>query len=157
MRLEYFQLIDRVVDLNLTDRRISCEATVPSVSTVFEGHFPGFPLMPGVLLVEAMAQTSGWLVSSINKFKRMSFLASVKEAKLRTFVLPGYVLNIESKLVHEGSGYAVLDAKVKNNGKQVCDATITLRVMEFPNQELAGEMLKMAARVGLTPEMALNG
>ena len=155
MRLEYFQLIDRVVDLDLADRRISCEATVPSVSTVFEGHFPGFPLMPGVL-VEAMAQTSGWLVSSLNKFQRMSFLASVKEAKLRTFVLPGYVLNIESKLVHEGSGYAVLDAKVKNNGKQVCDATITLRVMEFPNAELAGEMLKMAARVGLTPEAAVN-
>jgi len=156
MRLEYFQLIDRVVDLDLADRRISCEATVPSVSTVFEGHFPGFPLMPGVLLIEAMAQTSGWLISSMNRFERMPFLASVKEAKMRSFVLPGYILNIESKLVHEGSGYAVLDAKIKNNGKPVCDATITLRVMEFPNKDLAGEMLKLAARVGLTPEAALN-
>ena len=63
MRLEYFQLIDRIVDLNLADRKISTEATVPATSTIFEGHFPGFPLMPGVLLIEAMAQTSGWLVS----------------------------------------------------------------------------------------------
>ena len=62
MRLEYFQLIDRIVDLDLDDRTIRAEATVPTASTIFEGHFPGHPLMPGVLLIEAMAQTSGWLI-----------------------------------------------------------------------------------------------
>ena len=92
MRLEYFQLIDRIVDLNLADRTISSEATVPTASTIFEGHFPGYPLMPGVLLIEAMAQTSGWLVVALNRFKRMPFLAAVKEAKLRTFVTPGQKL-----------------------------------------------------------------
>ena len=56
MRLEYFQLIDRIVDINLADRTISTEATVPTTSTIFEGHFPGFPLMPGVLLIESMAR-----------------------------------------------------------------------------------------------------
>ena len=89
MRLEYFQLIDRVVDLNLADRTITCDATVPTKSTIFEGHFPGYPLMPGVLLIEAMAQTSGWLLVALNRFERMPFLAAVKEAKLRTFVTPG--------------------------------------------------------------------
>jgi len=68
MRLEYFQLIDRIVDLRLAERKISTEATVPTTNTIFEGHFPGFPLMPGVLLIEAMAQTSGWLVVAANKF-----------------------------------------------------------------------------------------
>ena len=62
MRLEYFQLIDRIVDLDLSARTIRCEATVPTESTIFEGHFPGYPLMPGVLLIERMAQTSGWLL-----------------------------------------------------------------------------------------------
>ena len=52
MRLEYFQLIDRVVELNLPDRKISAEAIVSTASTIFEGHFPGYPLMPGVLLIE---------------------------------------------------------------------------------------------------------
>ena len=89
MRLEYFQLIDRIVDINLADRKISTEATVPSTSTIFEGHFPGFPLMPGVLLIEAMAQTSGWLVVAANRFERMAFLAAVKDAKFRMFVTPG--------------------------------------------------------------------
>ena len=73
MRLEYFQLIDRIVDLNLADRKISSLATVPTASTIFEGHFPGYPLMPGVLLIETMAQTSGWLVVAMNRFERMPF------------------------------------------------------------------------------------
>jgi 3-hydroxyacyl-[acyl-carrier-protein] dehydratase len=57
MRLEYFLLIDRIVDLRLDDAEIRTEATVPTESTIFEGHFPGYPLMPGVLLIESMAQT----------------------------------------------------------------------------------------------------
>ena len=69
-------------------KTIRVEADVPTDSTIFEGHFPGHPLMPGVLLIEAMAQTSGWLVIGATKFERMPFLAAVKEAKLRTFVRP---------------------------------------------------------------------
>ena len=50
MRIEYFQLIDRITDLDLTNLTIRAEAAVPTTSTIFEGHFPGQPLMPGVLL-----------------------------------------------------------------------------------------------------------
>ncbi len=92
MRLEYFLLIDRIVELKLDDKTIRTEATVPTASTIFEGHFPGHPLMPGVLLIETMAQTSGWLLIAMHKFTRMPFFAAVKEAKLRTFVTPGQVL-----------------------------------------------------------------
>src|SRR6516165_1207771 len=83
MRLEYFQLIDRIVELDVPGRAIKTLAQVPQTSTIFEGHFPGYPLMPGVLLTEAMAQTSGWLIVGVTIFTRMPFLAGVREAKLR--------------------------------------------------------------------------
>ena len=157
MRIEYFQLIDRIVDLNLADRKISSEATVPATSTIFEGHFPGYPLMPGVLLIEAMAQTSGWLVVAMNGFQRMPFLAAVKEAKLRTFVKPGELLSIDAHLEHDGSGYAIVQAKIKAEKKLICDATLTLRVLDFPNAEMEQQMRDLAGRIGLKVEAPANG
>jgi 3-hydroxyacyl-[acyl-carrier-protein] dehydratase len=157
MRLEYFQLIDRIVDINLGDRTISSEAIVPTDSTIFEGHFPGYPLMPGVLLIEAMAQTSGWLVVAMNRFERMAFLAQVKDAKFRTFVTPGQHMSVTARVVHEGSGYAVAEASITVDGKAVCDASLTLRVLDFPNVEVSKKMRETAARVGFPSEAPANG
>jgi len=157
MRLEYFQLIDRIVDLRLAERKIDTEATVPTTSTIFEGHFPGFPLMPGVLLIEAMAQTSGWLVAAVNRFERMAFLAAVKDAKFRMFVRPGQKLSVKAALTHEGSGYAITQAKIFLDGKSICDATLTLRVLDFPNSEMKLRMRDAAARVGLPAEVPADG
>jgi 3-hydroxyacyl-[acyl-carrier-protein] dehydratase len=145
MRIEYFQLIDRIVDLDLANQTIRTEARVPTASTIFEGHFPGYPLMPGVLLIEAMAQTSGWLVIGVTKFTRMPFFAASKEAKLRSFVTPGQTLALSAKLLHEGSGYAVTKAEIRCEDKLVCNAELTFRVVEFPNAEFRANMEKMAA------------
>jgi len=154
MRIEYFQLIDRIVDLDLDGRTIRVDAQVPHESTIFEGHFPGHPLMPGVLLIEAMAQTSGWLVIAATKFERMPFLAAVKEAKLRSFVIPGQLLSITAKLTHDGSGYAMTKASVSVAGKTTCEAELTLRVMPFPDPRLRANMEEMATRIGF-PKGAL--
>jgi 3-hydroxyacyl-[acyl-carrier-protein] dehydratase len=157
MRLEYFQLIDRIVELNIADCKIRAEATVPTTSTIFEGHFPGFPLMPGVLLIEAMAQTSGWLVVAVNRFDRMAFLAAVKDAKFRMFVTPGQKLSVDAKLAHQGSGYAITEASIALDGKQICDATLTLRVLDFPNDEMKMRMRETAARVCFPAEVPADG
>src|SRR6201996_6533008 len=127
MRLEYFQLIDRILDLKIEEKTITVEAQVPQHNTIFEGHFPGYPIMPGVLLIESMAQTSGWLLLALMKFERMPFLGAVKEAKMRGFVSPGELLKIEASVVHEGSGFAITSAKVSVGGELRSDATITFR------------------------------
>jgi 3-hydroxyacyl-[acyl-carrier-protein] dehydratase len=147
MRLEYFQLLDRIVELDIANRTIRTEATVPHESTIFEGHFPGYPLMPGVLLLETMAQTSGWLIIGLTKFERMPFLAAFKEAKLRTFISPGTTLSISAKLEHEGSGYAMTQAEIRVDGKITCDCEITFRVVNFPAPDLKTYMLKEAERL----------
>ena len=148
MQLEYFQMIDRILDLNTIEKTITVEAQVPQTSTVFEGHFPGYPIMPGVLLIESMAQTSGWLLVGLMKFERMPFLAAVKEAKMRGFVAPGEVLTIEASVVHEGSGYAITEAKVKVGGKLRSNATLTFSHIPFPHPDLRGHMDAVAKRIG---------
>jgi 3-hydroxyacyl-[acyl-carrier-protein] dehydratase len=155
MQIEYFQLIDRLLDLNLEGKTITVEAQVPKTSTIFEGHFPGYPIMPGVLLIEAMAQTSGWLLLAAMKFERMAFLAAVKEAKMRGFVAPGELLTIDASIAHEGSGYAITEAKIRVGGKLRCNSTLMLSHVPFPNSDLRGHMDAVARRIGF-PQQALQ-
>jgi 3-hydroxyacyl-[acyl-carrier-protein] dehydratase len=157
MQLEYFQLIDRIADLNVGERTITVEAQVPHQNTIFEGHFPGFPIMPGVLLIEAMAQASGWLLIAIMKFERMPFLGAVKEAKMRGFVSPGDLLTINVSVIHEGSGFAITSAKVSVGGELRSNATITFRHVPFPHPDLRVHMDAMAKRIGFPQELMAHG
>jgi 3-hydroxyacyl-[acyl-carrier-protein] dehydratase len=156
MRLEYFQMVDRIVALDPEARTVRADCVVPDASPVFEGHFPGHPLLPGVLMIEIMAQTGGWLVLAVLRFQRMPFLAQVKEAKLRAFVVPGQALQTEARLVHDGSGYAVVAGSISCDGRKVADAEITYRVVPFPNDSLRAQMLDTARRVAV-PEAFLHG
>lgn len=140
MHLEHFQLIDRILAVSLEDRTIRTEATVPTASTIFEGHFPGMPLMPGVLLLECMAQTAGWLIIALTKFERMPFFVGANGLKLRRFVAPGERLSGEAGLVHEGSGFAVTKARLTGDGKPVCEAEIRFRTLPFENEDLRAHL-----------------
>lgn len=154
MLLEYFQMIDKVESVDLGLGRLKATSVVPMESPVFEGHFPGMPLVPGVLLIETMAQASGMLLLAIKDFEAMPFLMSVDGAKMRTFVEPGAVLDIEAELEHDGSGFAVTKAKITSGGKKVCDAQLKLRTMPFSEVPLAPIVRKRAEEVGLIAAMA---
>lgn len=152
MILEYFQLVDRVVEIDRDAGRIRCAATVPDKSTIFEGHFPGHPLMPGTLLVESMAQTSGYLLLSLQEFERLPFLIQIEKAKIRTFVEPGTELTVEGELVHEGSGFAVTRASVQSTqqGEKIAEAELRFRTMPFPSDELRTTVRTYAEAVGVS-------
>ncbi|MCO5730194.1 3-hydroxyacyl-ACP dehydratase FabZ family protein [Rhizobium sp. SSA_523] len=154
MLLEYFQMIDRVDSVDLQAGILTARSVVPSKSPVFEGHFPGMPLVPGVLLIETMAQAAGFLVLGATDFSAMPFLMSVDSAKMRSFVEPDAVLDIEAFLEHQGSGYAVAKTKITAAGKKVCDAQLKLRTMPFDQVPLADIVRKRADEVGLVDALA---
>jgi len=146
MRLEYFEMIDRVEAFDAKRGHIRAIAKVPDWSPVFEGHFPSFPVMPGVLLLETMNHAAGYVMLGLNGWTRMPFFAGVKRIKIKRFVTPGMIMNVSADLLHEGSGFCVCQGEIKIDGEAVAEAEITLMQMKYPSVEL-NEMVKDRARL----------
>jgi 3-hydroxyacyl-[acyl-carrier-protein] dehydratase len=157
MLLEYFQMIDSVETIDLEAGTLEAVSTTPEKSPVFEGHFPGMPLVPGVLLIETMAQACGFLVLARTDFAVMPFLMSVDSAKMRSFVEPSTRLDIAAELVHEGSGYAVVKGRIASAGKRICDTQLKLRLIAADNEQLAAVVRGRAEEVGLQRALSDTG
>jgi len=149
MRLEYFRMIDRVERIDRAAKTIVCRCEVPLASTIFEGHFPGHPLLPGTLMIEAIAQCCGLLVLALQDFARMPVLTGVDKARMRAMVTPGAVLAAEGTLVQEGAVYAAATGRLLHEGRKVAEAEIRLGTIPFPSEQLRGEALGFAREIGL--------
>ena len=149
MLLEYFQMLDHVEAIDLGDKTIEVRSTVPAESPVFEGHFPGLPLVPGVLLIETMAQSVGLLYIAVSDFKHMPFLMSVDNAKMRQFVQPESVLDIRAQIEHEGSGFIVAKTSISISGKRVCNGQLKFKPKSFEELPFLDNVLGSAEKLGL--------
>jgi 3-hydroxyacyl-[acyl-carrier-protein] dehydratase len=149
MRLERFQLIDRVDRLDLSGKTIACRCDVPLEADIFDGHFPGHPLFPGTLMIEAIAQATGLLVLAMHDFRRMPVLIGVDHARVRAMVKPGTRLAAESRLVQEGAGYVAAAGHLMNEERKVAEAEIRLGTIPFPSEALRAEARKFALEVAL--------
>jgi 3-hydroxyacyl-[acyl-carrier-protein] dehydratase len=150
MRLEYFEMIDRVEEFDAAGGVIRATANVPDESPVFEGHFPTWPILPGVMLLETMTHASGWLHIGLTGITRLPLFTAVKKGKFRRIVTPGTVLEAHARLLHAGSGFSVTAAELKVDGQSIADAEITMSLVKFATDELGAEVRRRAERNGLT-------
>lgn len=98
-----FLLVDRVLTIDLEEKKILGLKNVTFNEGFFQGHFPGAPIMPGVLILEAMAQTAGILVHQKGHVGKSAVIINVNNAKFRNPVKPGDVLLLDIEGIHIGS------------------------------------------------------
>ena len=91
-----FLLVDKVISLDLEENTIIAQKNVTYNEEFFQGHFPGAPIMPGVLLLEALAQTGGILVHQKGFTDKSAVILNINNAKFRYPVKPGDVLHLHA-------------------------------------------------------------
>lgn len=106
-----FLLVDRILEMNLEENEILGLKNVTVNEPFFQGHFPGVPIMPGVLILEALAQTGGVLVHQKGYDKKIAVLLNVTGAKFRKPVLPGDALLLYAKGIHVSGNGGKIKAK----------------------------------------------
>lgn len=123
-------MVDRIVEIS-ADSIIGLK-NVTVNEPHFTGHFPGFPVMPGVLIIEAMAQVAGILVGTLAPHTRgkVMFLASVDEAKFRKPVVPGDQLRIEMKMLRLKHTVAKMRGLATVDGQVVAEATLMCKLTD---------------------------
>jgi 3-hydroxyacyl-[acyl-carrier-protein] dehydratase len=126
-----FLLVDRVLELE-PDRRIVGIKNVTVNEPFFQGHFPGRPVMPGVLILEAMAQVGGLLAfkSLGTVTKPVVYLTGVDGAKFRKPVVPGDRLRFEIDVVKKRAPFWKMQGKAFVESELVCEAEVTAMVTE---------------------------
>lgn len=127
-----FLMIDRIVDLvaNESATGIKC---VTVNEPHFQGHFPEKPIMPGVLMIEAMAQTAAVLVLESGKLDpegKLVYFMSINEARFRRPVVPGDILRIEVKKIRNRGNVWKFEGKAKVEERIVAEATYSAMLVE---------------------------
>ena len=126
-----FLLIDRVVEYEEMKRIVALK-NVTFNEPFFQGHFPGVPIMPGVLIVEAMAQAGGVLVFKTlkDREKKLVFFMGIERAKFRKPVRPGDQVRIEMDVVRVKSRVGKLTGKAFVENARVAEAGITFSLVD---------------------------
>ena len=128
---EPFLFVDEVVEL-IPEKSITANVTFSEDDFFFKGHFPGNPVVPGVIIVEAMAQAGGVLIYKSYEDKLLGLtpaLVGINNVKFKEPTLPGDKLRIETILVKSKLNIFKLSAKAFNNDKLVVQADITATIM----------------------------
>jgi len=135
-----FLLIDRVVEMERRKRIVAIK-NVTINEPHFEGHFPGYPIMPGVLMVEAIAQTGGALLLTEipDRDSKLMVFTSIENARFRRPVTPGDQLRIEVTVLNWRSRAVKMGGVITVDGKVVCDAVVMCQVVPRAAKKIEGQ------------------
>lgn len=123
-----FLLIDRVEELEAGKRAV-VKKNVTINEPFFQGHFPGEPVMPGVLILEALAQAGAVALLSMPEFKgKTAYFGGIDKAKFRRKVVPGDTLTLEVELIKVKAVAGVGKAVAYVDGKKACEAELTFMI-----------------------------
>lgn len=125
-----FLLIDRIVEFEPRKRLVAIK-NVTINEPFFQGHFPGYPIMPGVLVVEAMAQAGGVIMMAElpDRHEKLVVFTGIEKAKFRKPVTPGDQLRIEIEVLAFRSRAGRIQGRALVDGKLACEATLTCQVV----------------------------
>jgi len=128
-----FLLIDRVIEIE-RKKRIVALKNVTANEPYFAGHFPGYPIMPGVLMVEAVAQAGGALLLTEipDRDEKLMVFTGIERAKFRKPVTPGDQLRVEVDVLAWRTTAVKMQGHVWVEGKLACEATVTCRLVSRP-------------------------
>ncbi len=146
-----FLLVDTVIEIERLKRIVSLK-NVSINEAYFQGHFPGKPVLPGVLIIECMAQTGGLLLLSEipDKEKKLFYLAAVDEARFRRPVVPGDQMRIEVTVLKWKIKFCKLQGVATVNGDVVAEAV--LRCMLVDREPAASSESPAGDAVGVRDE-----
>jgi 3-hydroxyacyl-[acyl-carrier-protein] dehydratase len=125
-------LIDRILELEPMVRAVGYK-NVTANEPVFSGHFPGNPLLPGVYMIEAMAQLGGTVILAPGEWeKRIPYLAGIDKAKFRRPVIPGDQLMMVVKMLRTRKSIGWVEASATVDGQYVCSAELMFSIVDDP-------------------------
>lgn len=125
-----FLLVDRIVKVDLEQSEIIGLKNVTVNEPFFQGHFPSVPIMPGVLILEALAQTGGVLVHQKGYGKKIAVLLNIARAKFRRPALPGDVLYLHAKGVHVSANGGKIEAKAMIGDALAVEAELSFALVD---------------------------
>ena len=148
-----FILVDRILDL-VPGKKIRAEKSISPDEDYFGDHFPGFPVVPGVLQTEMMAQAAGKCLDAEDPLRGKAMLARITSASFRKWVKPGSTCRIFAEVRSSRKKFATVEAWIEVDGSRVSDAELFftfIPMQEFaPNyqDEVLEEYMKKAGKFG---------